>query len=301
MAVDLGDILDSVRRNLRILDDFSHAKAVGDGESVKYRLPDYPVVDAETLVCEKEATAGQEDYAVVSSNDYTVDEDNGFFTFDTAPALDIGIRWTWKWRTFEDDDLIELVNAGVRYLAPDITPLETVDDTLTTTSDEREYAVTGAERVTRVELRLEDTDPWLTVHDWRSIRTATGITVHFTADVNECEMRVTYLTLPTAFSLIDIPEDPGPPIVPAVLVLDQLLTSTSLSETAYDPLVAFVVWQLMTRIWRRRGINDLAQNQKEESEVTMRDLQALENHSRVLFELNLARFSSDMPHGRLVQ
>jgi hypothetical protein len=304
MSETLGQMLDAVKGGLRMSADWGTARATSDGVSARFHLPDYPVIDVDDMVVMLEDDNGV--LQVVSTADYTVDTETGWFTFDDPPSLKDddaprAIQWSWRFRIYSDDELIRLINSGVRFVGRGYEQ-EVEDDTMSTEDEVYEYeAPEGASRITRIEVRWSDDYPWFQTRDWKSRKTAGVPRAIFEINPGVLDMRMTYIAAPVPFSLTDRPADPGAtPPVTELLVADQLLTDTGLPAQAYDAVVHYAVWLALEQRINFRARDDAAQHNKAESNVTMRDLESRSSRVKTIFDLHYAQFQTEFLHGRLI-
>jgi len=303
MTITLGQTLDAIHRELHLSDTWSYARATTDGATTYYKLPDYPVIDEATLQC---TLVNPEDGGATilsTPSNYTLDALSGGFTLVTAYDEGLELHWKWKWSRFTDEDLISLVNAGVRYISLEIRLEGLFDDTQTSELFVYEYEVpAGAYQITKVEVRSSEYDSWHKWNAWETLNLLGTLYVKFRHHPGIQEMRIFYNGRPLLFSPVDVPEDTGvEPHIPAIVVLDQeLAATTGLPEFAFDPLVAYVVWAVQNRILNYRSRDDAFQHAKEESSVTMRDLETRVSGAAVLRDLTISRFASELQDGRIV-
>jgi len=291
MALTLQNLIDELKAGLRVFDQWSVAHAVGDGVTTRYKLPDYPVIDPLTMLVAFRNEEGT--IAPIGAVSYDLDEASGSFAFNSPPEVDIAIQWTWKWAAHSSEELISLINAGVRYIASDIKVEGLFDDTTETELFTWEYAAPeGATRIKKVELCYDnELSPWTPYHYWETINKEGQLYVKFNRHPGIMWCRMWYDVRPTPFL----------GTLTNGVYTEDLATTTLLPETAFDPILHYAVWIALHRAVTYRSRDDAAQHLKDEAAVTMRDLESRVSASKTLFELHLSRFSSEMDHGRLIQ
>ena len=290
MPLTLQNMMDDLKESLKIFDQWSVAHAEGDGVSTRFKLPDYPVIDPSTMLCSLMDKDGAQ--TVVGSAAFELDAIGGWFAFDTPPLEDYQIQWTWKFAARSDSEMLSLINAGVRYIANDIRVEGLFDDTVETELFTWEYAAPeGATRITKVELCYDnELSPWAPYRHWETINKGGRLYVKFNRHPGIMWCRIWYDTKPLLFAGTLANE----------AYTEELTEATLLPETAFDPILHYAVWISLHRAVTYRSRDDAAQHAKEESSVTMRDLETRVAAAKTLFELHLSRFSSELQHGRII-
>ena len=295
----LQDVLEGVRRDLRDFYRSSQAKIVWDGVATRFTMPDVPIVDGSLVMTITTGDATTE----TSSHYYEVNNDSGelFLTPDdpfSIPniALNSLLRWQWQYTRYADGEIIALANAAVRWVGRGMRfkVMETFDTDLL----DWEYDVGGDVEVDRVELRCIDSEPWRPTNRWETQERTdfdpiTGEptivkAVKFRSHPGIQKMRVHMRTRAAGTFTTDDP------------AASQFLFSTGLPETALDPVVACVVWQVLQRTLNYRSRDDAAQHQKQEGAVTMRDLETRVQASKVAFDIVYEQFRDEYTFGRIV-
>ena len=293
MALTLDNLLNDLKQTLRTFDQWSTAHAVADGVTYRFKLPDFPIIDPETMLC----TVTAEDGTVtnVIANMYVLDPLTGWFAFYDPPGDDkktTVIQWNWQFVPHTDEELVGLVNAGVRYVASDIKVEGLYDDETETELYVYEYAApVGATNVKKVELRGDEYEPWRETSRWETLNKLGQRYVKFRQHPGIQQVRMWYDARPTLFA----------GTVADGIYTETFPTATLLPETAYDPVLHYAVWIALHRAMVGRSRDDAAQHQKGEASVTMRDLETRLGQTRTLFDLHLARFSSELEMGRIIQ
>ena len=296
----LQDVVDAVRRDLRDFPRSSTANVYWDGVATRFTLPDVPVVGNSTVM----TVTAQETPVTVGSQYYTVANDTGeVLLIDTDPAHVVGLasgallRWQWMYTRYSDPEIIALANSAVRWVGRGIR--FKVRQEFTTDLNEWEYDVAGeGYELDRVELRCVDTEAWRPTNRWETQERTefdpiTGVptvfkSVKFRTHPGIQTMRVHMRTMAQAIF------DPASPLD------SQPLSATMLPETAFDPMVAYVVWQMLQRTLNFRSRDDAAQHQKQEGAVTMRDLETRVQGSKVAFDIVYEQFRDEYTFGRIV-
>lgn len=293
----LGEIIERFRYETRDFARICSAEAVGDGVSLFFQIPDYPIVEDSLWV---RLQTGDE-APVDQTERWTVDLESGQFHLTgiwltTPPSDEQKLLWSWQWTRWSQLELMNYVNAGVRYIGQEY-EVEQEDDTLVTVDNTYEYAVpAGAKRITKVELRYSDDDRWRISHNWRS-RTINGVPrIIFKFNPGEQQLRVTTVSRPTLF----LTSEPDPLPDGWVSVLGQTLEDTGLPDEAFEPLLWYTLWQAFESKLTHRSRDDAAQHAKEESTVTMRDLEARSSKIKTIFDLHYGHFQTEYIEGRLV-
>ena len=298
----LKDVVDAVRHDLRDFPRSSTANVIWDGLATRFTLPDIPVVDNSVVMML--TTQASETPSTVGSQYYTVANDTGeLLLISTSPtdipglAANVLLRWQWMYTRYSEEEIIDLVNRAVRWVGKGIR--FKVQQEFSTDLNEWEYDVAGeGYELDRVELRCVDTEAWRPTNRWETQERTefdpiTGVptvfkSVKFRTHPGIQTMRVHMRTM--AQAIFD----------PASSLDSQPLSATMLPETAFDPMVAYVVWQVLQRTLNFRSRDDAAQHQKQEGVVTMRDLETRVQASKLAFDIVYEQFRDEYTFGRIV-
>ena len=289
MSLTLDNLMTDLRKSLRIFDQWSVAHATGDAVTTRYKLPDYPVINPESMFCTMQGEDGI--VSTVTAEMYELDAETGWFSFFSPPDSGTQVQWTWQYIPHNDEELLSLVNAGIRYIAADIKRPGLYDDTIETELEVYEYAVPEeATRIKSVEIRYLDTDNWEVWKWWRTINLGGRLYIKFMSHPGIWQVRCFYEAGPSPF---EGTQTDG-------VYTETFPVATGLPDDAYDPVLHYCIWIAMHRAVTARSRDDAAQHVKGESAVTMRDLETRTSAARSLFELHLSRFASELEHGRIV-
>ena len=307
MSVTLQDIIDSVNRKMQNFVNHATSEAPGDGVTTDFHSPDkYLVKDSLScmVIITDPATGVETQYPISIPNQMTVDYETSWVRFtDTAAAwsADSGaplaaatILWSYGFRHYSDDDLMDAINAGMRELYPSFYTMDR-DVTLTTNDSQLDYDVpltAEADLVTSVELQLNTY--W---HKWRSWQSDGGDNVtqiRFTKHPPAAPMRITYAKRPATFPGIDPTTEfltahvldadlETPPVSPICSF------SARLPERALEGVVRWSVHDLTDLARTKRVRGDVAVNAQGENINTYRDLQSAAQYTRFRFDSWLSR------------
>ncbi len=295
----LGEILTRVRSELRDLPRVANAEVAGDGVSIFFQLPDYPVVPDSLIM---KVSVNEE--VPAEDTDFELDEETGGLTLTgdwvTTPPDDTHkITWEWLYTHLSDADLYQIINSALRYVGQEY--MLVLEDTDTTTSlDLVEYAApVTAKRIVMVELNYENwgEDNWERTHKWVTRKVGNQLYIKFTRHPGNAPMRITYVARPTPFITeeYEIGEEPEG----WTDVASQELSDTGLPDEALEPIIYYTLWMALERRILYRSRDDAAQHEKEETTVTMRDLEARSARMKMLFELHYSQFQTEYINGRL--
>jgi hypothetical protein len=328
----LGEIIERFRFETRDFSRICSAEAIGDGLSLFFQIPDYPIVEGTLFQRWQLVPEGGTPTALATDDNFELDYESGQLKLTgdwitTPPTAQTKLLWSWKWTHWSQAEVVRLINAGVRFLGQSY-EIETEDDTLTTETGTYEYAVdAGVKRITKVELRRDSSCRWKTVRNWRTKSTAGVPRIAFSFDLGNMEMRVTTISRPSLFALTEPETEPGtepeedpeggagdiPPVYgaggsesgygsvpPWEGLVDQTLEDTGLPEEAIEPLLWYAIWMAYEGQLIHRSRDDAAQHAKEEVTITMRDLESRAAKIKTIFDLHYSHFQTELINGRLI-
>ena len=307
MSVTLQDIIDSVNRKMQNFVNHATSEAPGDGVTSEFHIPDKYLV-ADSLSCmvilRDPATGIETAYPVSIPIQMTVDYETSWVKFvdDTAdwatangaPLAAATILWSYGFRHYSDDDLMDAINAGMRELYPSFYTIDK-DVSLTTLQGQLDYDLAegvDANLVTKVELQLGTV--WHKWNSWQSDGGDTVDVIRFTRFPPGAPMRITYAKRPATFPGVD----PTLEFLTAHVLDTDLETppvspicsfSARLPERALEGVVRWAIHDLTDLARTKRVRGDVAVNAQGENINTYRDLQSAAQYTRFRFDSWLSR------------
>lgn len=274
-GVSLADLIRLVRLRLADFPAPHQQTEAGDGSTILYRLQEN-VYETDGVTCTVGGSA---------TTSFTMDYDSSWLTFDTAPADEDAIVFTYSFYTWTDERITEAVNAAIDELFGPF-HVAGMNDELAYTGPETlaetsaGYDLGPEDRITRVE---RWSDPyWIRLTDWEVFTDGASkyIRLH-RALPTDTVLRIHYLVRPG--TLLE--------------TSDTIEGTCGLPTRAKEPVVLLACSSLVAERVNKRIRDNRSHNTQDESPVKsyeiQNDAQFLRNQAEIVMRrLRMDRFTT---------